>query len=304
MTQALVQGTPEWREARVGKITGSMIGAVLGVSPFTTRKRALRHMVEESLGQTNRYVSEAMQWGTEHEVDGVKLYDALYAMGKAVTETGFWAKGDLGASPDRLVGDDGLLEIKCPFSLREQTVPEFSSIDDLPHYYHQMQLQMLCTNRQWCDFLQWTPHDHKIERVMRDPMWLDNHVDDIAAFMGEYDELMEQMRTGGPADRLALSEGWAGAVEHYAEMLSRLEGAKQVFEDAKTNLLALVKAQALEEVDSDICKVQKVERVGSVQWKEVAAILGEDDPERVKQLAQEHKGKSSTYWKIDLKEAT
>jgi exodeoxyribonuclease (lambda-induced) len=256
-------------------------------------------MVEESLGERSFFENDAMRWGKEHEAEAARLYAAMYAGRREVKETGFWSKGDIGASPDRLVGDEGLLEIKCPYSLRDEVVPEFRSYVEQKHYWHQIQAQLYVTDRQWCDFLQWTPNDHKIERVIRDDNWLTDNAEAFASFMEDYHQRMEQLKAGGPAERLAMSAGWEMAVNRYAKAKAAADQAKEALSQAQEALVELVKAQALDEVDSDVCKVQKVTREGSVKWKDVAAELAEADV--LAELSEKHKGKGSEYYKIDLK---
>ncbi|HUW44517.1 MAG TPA: YqaJ viral recombinase family protein [Dehalococcoidia bacterium] len=300
-TQNLEQGSQAWLDARVGLVTGSMVGAVLNCSPFMSRKRALRVMVEESMGRATRFTSEAMSWGTDHEAEACRLYQALYAGSETITETGFWVKGDLGASPDRLVGDEGLVEVKCPYAIRDDIAPVFKKLDDVPHYWHQMQMQMYCTGRKWCDFLQWTPHDHSMVRVYADPNWLEDNSDAICSFMEEYAVLMSQVAEGGPAERLAISEGWESSVERYAAADQAFKKAQAALSDAREGLLALMKGSKLTFIDSDTAKVQQITKAGSVMWKAIAESEISKEVLDNKKSCPAYHGKGSTAWRIDLK---
>jgi putative phage-type endonuclease len=298
-TRELVQGTPEWREARIGRITGSMVGAILGVSPFTTRRAALKRMVKEAMGELDDFTNAAMEWGTQHEETSVKLYEALYLGSETIAKTGYWYKGDVGASPDRLVGADGLLEIKCPYSKRDDERPTFEAPTSaiLPHYWHQVQAQLYVTDRQWCDFLQWTPHDHHICRIRRDPEWLDNHIDEFAKFMQEFEDMRHQMASGGPSERLALSEGWDKAARLYAQAVEEEAQAKLRKEAARAALVSMAEAAEVDHVDGSGAVLSKVTKKGSVDWQGLAKDL---IPADIEFNEEDYRKKGSTSWRINL----
>ncbi len=139
------QRTEGWLAARKGKITASIAAACLGMSPHTSRQNALRVI----LGTEPESVNDYMRWGVEHEADARDAYEV--ETGRLVTPTGFWVHPTLpwlGASPDGLVDDDGLVEIKCPSEQVEQV--------GLPHRV-QMLVTMAVTQRVWCDYFSWTP---------------------------------------------------------------------------------------------------------------------------------------------------
>lgn len=150
------QLSPEWFEARRGLVTASLAAACLGLDPYTSRQKAWRTILET---EPDRQENGAMRWGSEHEAEARAYYEA--EAGLFVETTGLWVHDDypwLGASPDGLVGADGLVEIKCPQSLPER-VPV--------HHHLQMLVQLACTGRQWCDYLAWTPEGHFMRRVSR-----------------------------------------------------------------------------------------------------------------------------------------
>jgi putative phage-type endonuclease len=168
------QRTPEWFAARAGRVTASNAGALLGLSPHTSEADGFRRLVRSLHGFDSEFVGNvATEYGTFHE-DGA-LAEYKMETGNEVTPLGFAPYSDwLGASPDGLVLNHGMLEIKCPFGQRSPTPNGFKSIDDQPHYYAQMQIQMFCMDesRDWCDFYQWSPHGTKCERVWEDDDWL------------------------------------------------------------------------------------------------------------------------------------
>lgn len=181
-----VQGSPEWHAARAGRVTASRIADMMAQTKSgwgASRANYMAELVAERLtGQVaESYSNAAMKWGTETEPQARAAYEFL--QGVSVAEVGFVvhpAISQSGASPDGLVGDDGLLELKCPNTathietLLSGTIPE--------KYVKQMQWQMACTERQWCDFASFDPRlparmQLFVKRVCRD-----------AAFIGEIEK--------------------------------------------------------------------------------------------------------------------
>lgn len=146
------QRSDEWLAARKGKITASIAAACLGLCPWTSRQEAWRTIMGTSKTKNNKH----MKWGTEFEPTARQDYEA--DSGNFVEETGFWIHPTiswLGASPDGLVGADGLAEIKCPGKL-----PLIVPI----HHRIQMIVQLVVTERKWCDYYVWTHDEGKFTR--------------------------------------------------------------------------------------------------------------------------------------------
>lgn len=173
----IVQGTEAWHAARLGKVTASRVADMMArtkTGPSASRKNYRAELVLERLtGQRlDGYTNAAMQWGTETEPQARAAYEFL--TDRTVAEIGFVVHptiADLGASPDGLVGDDGLLEIKCPNPATHLELIETGAIPD--KYIKQMQTQMACTGRNWCDFVSFDPRfpaEHQVwmMRVERD----------------------------------------------------------------------------------------------------------------------------------------
>lgn len=293
----LAQGTHEWRQARVGKVTGSRIGAILGVSPFTTRKKVMREMVDEMLGNIHDISNPAMDWGNEHEDEAAKMYEFLYAGASGVHKTGFWEQGDLGASPDRLVGEDGLLEIKCPYGIREDKAPKFKSIDDMPHYWHQIQLQLWVTGRKWCHFFQWTPEDSDCQLVEFDPEWYAKVEDEVVVFLGELRDLFKKAREGGSEERVGLSARWAAAAERYKLASAEKARVEAELSEAKAELQSMMEDNEIDQCVGAGLKVQKVMRKGSIDYKLLAMEQLTEDV--VKPIEEDYRRKGSVSWRID-----
>lgn len=176
------QRTPEWFEARKGRLTASIAGAALGCAPYMSEDDAMRSLVRSMHDMESEFKGNiATEYGTRNE-DGA-LIDYRLETGNTVEQVGFVTFGDwLGASPDGLVGVSKLLEIKCPFGLRKDSDPKFKSIHDQPHYYAQIQIQLFCTGRGVCDFFQWAPGGTMLEEVAYDGDWIQENLPKLKDF--------------------------------------------------------------------------------------------------------------------------
>lgn len=152
------QGTEAWLKSRMGKVTASRIADMLAkVSSgwSASRRNYMVELATERLTKTplaDGYKSAAMTAGTEAEPLARAAYE--FAYGVEVTECGFVDHptiADSGASPDGLVGADGLVEIKCPILATHQATLLGGTI---PRQYElQRQWQLACTGRAWCDYV-------------------------------------------------------------------------------------------------------------------------------------------------------
>jgi putative phage-type endonuclease len=156
----IVQGSPEWFAMRHGNASASRIADIIAKTKSgyaAIRENYLTELVLERFGiQQESFTSAAMEWGTATEPLARMAYEA--ATGEFVKEVGYILHGKIersGASPDGLVGDEGLLEIKCPIS---KTHFEYLLAGEVPSKYKpQMAWQMACTGRKWCDFVSFDP---------------------------------------------------------------------------------------------------------------------------------------------------
>lgn len=192
------QGTAEWHHARLGKVTASKMADVMaqgrGGAPSATRTNYRAQLVVERLtgNPTEAFTNAAMAHGTETEPQARATY--TLTTGRDVQETGFVDHPSIpmaGASPDGLVGDDGLVEIKCPGSATHIATLRGAEIDG--KYLKQMQWQMACTERAWCDFVSFDPRlpdelQIHIRRVARDPAMIEEMERAVVAFLLEVDE--------------------------------------------------------------------------------------------------------------------
>jgi putative phage-type endonuclease len=196
------QGTDEWFAARIGKVTASRVADVIAKTKTgysSSRDNYMAQLICERLTnqKADGFTNAAMQWGTETEPLARLSYEV--AQNVLVDEVGFIPHPRIlmaGASPDGLVGDNGLLEIKCPNTathidtLLSETVPG--------KYNTQMQFQMACTDREWCDFVSFDnrlPAELQlfVKRVPRDNVFIRLIEGEIVQFIAELDDKINKL---------------------------------------------------------------------------------------------------------------
>jgi putative phage-type endonuclease len=196
-----VQGTPEWLASRAGRVTASMISAVL-MKPETAGYRDYQaQLVAEILTgkpQGSSFTNEHMQLGTETEPLARSAYEA--ETGFSVDEVGLCIHPTIdraGASPDGLVGNSGLVEIKCP---KVATHLAYLIAGVVPAgYKNQMMWQMACTGRDWCDFVSFRPDlpahlQLFLIRFHRDQKEIDKLETAVNAFLATVDEMIKKLK--------------------------------------------------------------------------------------------------------------
>ena len=162
------QGSQDWFEARAGKVTASRVSDVVAKTKAgysASRDNYLTELAIQRFGVKDEgFTSQAMEWGTEQEPFARMMYEAT--KGEIVEEVGFVEHHSIkmaGASPDGLIGDLGLIEIKCP---NTKTHFEYLLAGNPPSkYIPQMAWQMACTGRDWCDFVSFDPRIKGSKRV-------------------------------------------------------------------------------------------------------------------------------------------
>lgn len=196
------QGTPEWRALRCGKATASRIADIVRSTksgPSKSRDRYLGELVAERLTgfQGDGFKTADMEWGSATEEQAREAYSFYY--GGDLSAVDFVDHPTIkmsGASPDRLVGTDGLLEIKCPASHTHIATLLGEPID--PDYITQMQWQMSCTGRAWCDWASFDPRMPEdmrlfVKRIPRDPARIIALEAAVSRFLQEVAETVERL---------------------------------------------------------------------------------------------------------------
>lgn len=207
MTEQLEQGSPAWLAARCGKVTASRIGDLMAKTksgPSASRANYMAQLISERLTGTvaESFSNAAMQHGTETEPIARAAYE-LHAAA-FVEQVGMIPHPTIamsGASPDGLVDDDGLVEIKCPNTATHIETLLGAPIDR--KYLLQMQWQMACTGRAWCDFVSFDSRlpaqmQMHVRRVNRDPILIAEIESDVRAFLTELADKVSELETQYP----------------------------------------------------------------------------------------------------------
>jgi putative phage-type endonuclease len=206
------QRTAEWFAARLGKATASKIADVVAKTksgPSASRANYAAQLVAERLTgtPTETFTNGAMQWGTDTEAEARDAY-RQHTLNE-VGECGFIDHPTIamsGASPDGLIGDDGLLELKCPNTATHIATLLGKSVP--AKYVHQMMWQMACSGRAWCDFASYDPRLPEsmrlfVVRLHRDDALIAELEREVSAFLAEVGETVTQLRAAYEPERIA-----------------------------------------------------------------------------------------------------
>lgn len=199
------QGTDAWRQQRCGLATASRFADVMatvksGGEAADRRNYRAQLVCERLTGKpAETFTNRAMLVGTEREPDARALYQVRTR--RLVDEAGFVLIEGLraGASPDGLIGDDGLIEIKCPNPATHLDYLRLPDGECPRAYFWQVQGQMLATGRQWCDFVSYHPEfpgelQIVVRRVKRDASALTKLVMGLGKFLEEVDSEEAELR--------------------------------------------------------------------------------------------------------------
>lgn len=197
------QRSPEWFAERLGKVTASSLHKVMSKTKTGYSEHRANYMtqllLERMTGQkVEGYTNAALQWGIDQESNARAAYEAH--RGVLVEEVGFIHHPTIamsGASPDGLV-EDGMVEIKCPES---KTALEcwLSKNPVEGKYFAQMQWQMRCADRPWCDYVVYDPRMPTkaqlfIHRVKRDDKWIGVAEQEVIKFLAELEEKVQSLK--------------------------------------------------------------------------------------------------------------
>ncbi len=197
------QGSAEWLSMRLGKVTASRVKDVLskgrGKAPSKTAESYMMELIAEVLTGESKpfFENDAMRWGTETEPQARSMYEVNNGF-VTVKEVAFVEHNEqVGISPDGLVGDDGLLEIKCPNTTTQ--LKRALSDDYSADYKAQIQMQLWVTERQWCDFVSYDPRldcaaGYLQQRVERDEEYIEEMKIKVYAFVKKMNELIKQLK--------------------------------------------------------------------------------------------------------------
>ncbi len=196
------QRSPEWYANRAGVLTASRVNPVLNGRTDGKDTIRLELALERLYGcrqYESQYLSAAVQRGVDLEDDARKAYENNF--GVDVKDVGLVLHpviSYLGASPDGLVGDDGLIEIKCLGFLPHYKPYIYGKRCIKPEYRSQMLLQLMCTDRKWCDYVGYNPDEERpfyTIRIHRNDEEIEKAVPKILDFLKEVEDLAEEIRS-------------------------------------------------------------------------------------------------------------
>ena len=200
---AVEQGTPEWHQLRSGKVTASRVADILAKTKTGPSASRQNYLIELAIQRTTgiielSYTNSAMEWGTQTEPQARVAYEVK--SGNFVDQIAFVDHPTIdgfGCSPDGLVGDKGLIEIKCRNSANHW---ETIKLDEVPKkYWIQMQAQLSCTGKEWNDYVSFDPRMPErsqlyIKRVFRDEEFILEMESEVKNFITEVEAEISLMK--------------------------------------------------------------------------------------------------------------
>jgi putative phage-type endonuclease len=283
------QRSPAWFNQRKGRVTGSNVAAILGDDPYRTAGDVLRGMVRDYHGVESEFPDNpAMAWGRSNEANAIGLFEL--STGLDVQKCGFFPYEDwIGASPDGLIGDDTILEFKCPYGIRNKPDPVPFKRLDQTHYYGQIQIEMLASGRNKAIFAQWTPNGDYVEHVKKDQDWVNENIPKLRDFYKYYLVQIENPIHLEPKRREINTPRLAQLIAEYDDMKEAQDRAKERIDEIMD---AMQEAAGFK--DALICgrKLTKVQKTGAISYaKAIKDLLPKAD-------LSPYTGNSSEYWKF------
>jgi putative phage-type endonuclease len=201
----IIQGSQEWHDLRLGKITASKIADILAVGrsgESVLRKNYKLDLIRERITnkRTEVYVNGHMERGIALEPLARASYEVLKnVMVEQIAFVNHPYIEMAGASPDGLIDHDGLLEIKCPKPENHVEHLLNGGTNLIAKYNAQCQWQLCCTNRQWCDLVSFDPDMHPelqlfVTRIYRDNEWIAMAEKAVVEFDAEINEAIFKLK--------------------------------------------------------------------------------------------------------------
>lgn len=270
------QRSPEWYQVRKGRISASMIGAILGHSPWRTANDVLVEMLRNHHGIEVPTVktSQAVEWGIANEDEALRAYQMEYDA--ELVRPGYITRGPVaGCSPDAMGANMTFgVEVKCPYSKRNiQTAEDFKPLHEQPHYVDQVQWSLLVSGAAHWHFVQWAPGALLVEPVDVDQEWRKKNLPRIEAFYQRYLD----MRNTEEGLRIAKSgvvpvnsnDYLEEFLEDYQYKAEQAAGWAKDKDEALARLLQSADGKEVTFVNG--AKLARTERKGAINWKRVQA---------------------------------
>lgn len=301
-----LQRTAEWFTARKGRLTGSQIGAALGLSPFQTPDDVMRAMVRDYHGAESEFQGNiATDYGNKYEPQALECFKRKTLLD--VKEVGFLPLGDrFGASPDGITDDGAILELKCPFGLRDKPDAPFKNIlaGELPHYYAQCQMEMMAAKVEKAYFVQYvppigdvfdenyTPEQIDIVAFAIDTDWIAEWMPKAEAF---YDRFLQEINNPAHLEPLRV-EIHTHQTDAMCARIDELDVAIKTLQDERKGMIeSLVKLADGKDALISGRNLTKVVRKGNINYsKAISKLVPDLDASELEQ----YRGKESTSWRF------
>lgn len=289
----LIQGSPEWFARRVGKITGSKAGAILGLSKFADADSTLRDMVRSFFKAPPEFTGNvATEYGIEHEPIAIQDFEIEHDL--SVDPIGFILSDEydwVGVSPDGLIGDEYGLEVKCPYSQRIQT------LEDMPTYACQCYISLITTKRKGWFYYCWTPNGTYTEVVTYEQalQWWNENKDTLRAFYDRYIAIIADEKLADPYLKPLVHDAGDDAefselAMQYDELSQQSKLVAQKLSEVKDKITKLAESYGANKTVGCGLQVIKSVREGSVDYSKI--------PELAKVDLSKYRKKSSEFWQI------
>lgn len=191
------QNSPEWDALRRGLVTSSEFHTVLakgrGNQPSVTRRKYMLNLIADRLGAapSDRYVNHQMERGHAMEAEAIALYE--FMRDAETARVGFVRNGTVGASPDRLRDEAGLVEVKSKDRHRQLECLISGKVP--AEHMVQLQGQLWVCEREWVDFVSYWPGlDLFVKRVHRDDSEIERISNGVDLFLSEMNQLLESLQ--------------------------------------------------------------------------------------------------------------
>lgn len=240
-TDNLLQRSEDWFASRRGKVTGSNVGAIMGVDPYRTSDDVMKIMVQAYLlgNEKEKYCNPAQAWGNQNEPNALALVSVEEGVTIRLCGSILHPRVDwFASSPDGLFDDErGVhpVEVKCPYSRK------LFCLEERPAYVHQFQSHLECLGSDWGLFCVWTPEGHQIERVERDTGWFPQVFPVLADFHERFleivgdNDLYQSYLEDRPMERV--DQEWLTLVQNYRAANMALAKAEAEKEKAREKLI-------------------------------------------------------------------
>ncbi len=232
----------------------------------------MREMVREKHGLASEIVPNvAMRWGTQHENCAIIEYEEK--KNDIVISSGFVQHPELdflGGSPDGLLGDRGIVEIKCPYFKKS------IQLDQEPQYQDQIQHLLAVTQREFCDFVVWTSINLTVETVKADKNWIENALPIFNEFIADYNMIICDKELTNPylVDKYidVKSSQWAALGEQYKAAKYAQDFAKKELDSIKENMIQkTTQEHSSANIKSDIFTLSSYKRAGTIKYRDIVA---------------------------------